>query len=328
VDRLSIIIPCREVDAQVEDTLVSVLENRPPQCRVLVVTAGQYHDPYDLAGEVDFIEEDPLASLVVLANRGIREADGRVVHVLQPGCLAGEGWTTRAVAHFDDPHVGSVSPAAVRTVSDDRALWLGVGYWACGVRRVVGRGAKLTDERAGHHVVLGPTFAAGFYRRDAVLALGGFDEGLDPPSADVDLALALREMGMRSVVEPASRIVGRRDLIRPAGVFQSARRQERLYRRYLPGRRLTRFAHGMVAAWDVLSAFPRPRLLARLAGRLAAWCERGDLARQQQRLREAKERLAEPPVAERQVTLRVDYSERRSKAKPRTAAGERRRRAA
>ncbi len=43
--RLSIIVPyCRD-EAAFETTLVSVLENRPNQCEVLVPHDGSYQDP-------------------------------------------------------------------------------------------------------------------------------------------------------------------------------------------------------------------------------------------------------------------------------------------
>ena len=45
-----------------ESTLVSVLENRPRDCEVIVVSNRKYDDPYSLAGEVTFIEADRRSS--------------------------------------------------------------------------------------------------------------------------------------------------------------------------------------------------------------------------------------------------------------------------
>ena len=50
--RLSIIIPALGNSARLESTLVSVLENRPLDCDIIVVHTGEYNDPYDLAGEI------------------------------------------------------------------------------------------------------------------------------------------------------------------------------------------------------------------------------------------------------------------------------------
>ena len=54
--RLSIIIPVLGHSTRLDDTLVSVLENRPANCEIIVVHTEPYDDPYDLAGEVRFLE--------------------------------------------------------------------------------------------------------------------------------------------------------------------------------------------------------------------------------------------------------------------------------
>ena len=52
--RLAIVITDGGSIESLESTLVSVLENRPPDCEVLVALAGPYADPYELSGEVRF----------------------------------------------------------------------------------------------------------------------------------------------------------------------------------------------------------------------------------------------------------------------------------
>ena len=54
--RLSIVIPVLGNLDRLEDTLVSVLANRPADCQVVVVLDQPYADPYDLKDEVQFIE--------------------------------------------------------------------------------------------------------------------------------------------------------------------------------------------------------------------------------------------------------------------------------
>ena len=62
--RLSIVIPVLGDSQQLDDTLVSVLENRPANCEILVVHNEPYHDPYHLSDEVQFVEAQCGASMV------------------------------------------------------------------------------------------------------------------------------------------------------------------------------------------------------------------------------------------------------------------------
>ena len=46
--RLSIVIPSVHGAQALEETLLSVLENRPEQCEVIVALACEYDDPWNL----------------------------------------------------------------------------------------------------------------------------------------------------------------------------------------------------------------------------------------------------------------------------------------
>ena len=56
--RLSIVIPVLGDPQQLDDTLLSVLENRPARCEIVVVHNRPYHDPYHLCEEVRFIQAE------------------------------------------------------------------------------------------------------------------------------------------------------------------------------------------------------------------------------------------------------------------------------
>jgi hypothetical protein len=82
VARLSIIIPVLGNLKRLEDTLVSVLENRPANCQVVVVLNQPYDDPYDLKAEVTFVQAVAGAGLVESVNRGLEAAEAPIVHLL------------------------------------------------------------------------------------------------------------------------------------------------------------------------------------------------------------------------------------------------------
>src|SRR4029079_2160236 len=96
VPRLSIIIPCLGGGAEFDGTLVSVLQNRPADCEVLVAHSEPYDDPYDLRGEVHFIEV-PAASLVERLTDALDAASGEIVHIIGCGLEARESWTAPAL---------------------------------------------------------------------------------------------------------------------------------------------------------------------------------------------------------------------------------------
>jgi cellulose synthase/poly-beta-1,6-N-acetylglucosamine synthase-like glycosyltransferase len=54
--RLSIIIPAPGDETTLEETLVSVLENRPENSEIVVVLGFGYHDPWSVGEEVRFIQ--------------------------------------------------------------------------------------------------------------------------------------------------------------------------------------------------------------------------------------------------------------------------------
>ena len=190
VPRLSIVIPCLVCDKRFENTLASVLQNRPDSCEVLVTVAGSYDDPYELGNEVGFVEASADASLLELINLGVAHAGGEVVHVLQCGLEVCEGWTDEPLRRFDDESIAAVSPWIVAEHSSSGRATVGVGYGSGGKRRECR--LRLTRRVDACRHVLGPTLRAAFYRRELFCAMGGFDAGIGWEFADIDMALSLR----------------------------------------------------------------------------------------------------------------------------------------
>jgi len=180
-----------------------VLQNRPQHCEVLVVHRGSYDDPYELRDEVGFVEVAAEADLIRTINAGIRAAGGEVVHVLQAGVQAEEGWTDPALDWFNDPMVGAVSPLVVEGDDPSRIASAGICYTAGGRRVVNGAGAQLqnSEEVLGRNII-GPTLTAAFYRRSAIDALGGLCAKAGTGFADVDIAMSLKALGFCCILEP------------------------------------------------------------------------------------------------------------------------------
>lgn len=300
VPRLSILVPLSGATKLFENTLASVLQNRPSRCQVLVTHAGPYNDPWDLAAEVDFIELPEQATVVDLLNAGLEEVQGDVVHVLQDGVEATEGWTEAVLPHFADPEVASVSPLIVDSKDRQRIVTRGVSYGCGGARRLAAAG-KPASSRVPRTPPLGPTLHAGFYRTDALVDIGGFEPTVGGALADVDAALTLKSLGFRCVHEARSCLVG--ELVpASAGSFATGRCAERLFWRHAPqvGKVRSMLVHPVTTLLSALVDLPHPGAVTQLFGRLAALRERSQFREFHEALREAKQqrRGGSEPAAE------------------------------
>jgi hypothetical protein len=290
VHKLSIIIPVLGRLEQQESSLVSVLQNRPDDTEVLVVLNRPYHDPYDLAGEVRFLEARRGARLVECLNLAVVESRAPVVHVLTCGVDAAEGWTDTPLRHFRDPQVAAVAPLVLSTEEPRQIVAAGVGFSRGGALRLVGQGRAEGGLGPWTSEALGPSHMAGFYRKEAIEAAGGFDPALGE-AADADLAIRLRGMGYRLLVDPQSKVLLSTTFhwVRPG--FRAGMESERLFLRHVaegdwPGA-LSR--HGLVAAGEFFGALPYPESLTKLLGRAMAWM---GFSHQRRRRQEAAQVMA------------------------------------
>jgi hypothetical protein len=324
VPRLSIIIPCLGGAAEFDGTLVSVLQNRPADCEVLVVHSEPYSDPYALRGEVHFVES-PASSLAELLNAALDATSGEVVHILGCGMEATEDWTSAALKHFNDQDIAAVSPVVL--FADQETIVAAGIRWSLGGARHVITDSRIISRGSGRlrAKILGPLLTAAFYRRDVLVALGGFETSLGDELVDVGVALAIQSLGRLHVSEPASQLLrpsGRLDS--PLAGFAVTRSAERLFCRYAAAHGWTAALafHALTITGETILQAPRLASLQSLAGRAAAWLELGALSAYEQRLTAANDRLAE--LAE----LRASVRKQSKRAPSKTASAVPRRRAA
>jgi hypothetical protein len=265
VSILSIIVPLRGAPAPFEDTLVSILQNRPARSEVFVVTAGDYDDPYDLGDEVTFVAAPPRAGLIELINAGVGAGDGEVVHVVQPGLAVEDGWTDAALAHFRRAEVGSVAPSVHSACG--RAMRCGVGAGFCGRRIEI---PSDSCQKAATPC-RGPALTAGFWRKAAWEQAGGLDGRVGPHYADLDLALSLQTLGYSCVAEPRSRVVERVRQSVSTSPWSDGRSAEVTFWKHArrSGRRAYAL-HALGLTGEFLAAIPRPRRMIEFLGRVSA----------------------------------------------------------
>ena len=308
--RLSIIIPVVGNPERLEDTLVSVLENRPPDCQVVVVFNEPYDDPYDLNGEVCFVEAPAKAGLAVCTNFGILACEAPILHVLRCGVEVTPEWVEAAIPHFDDPRVAAVAPMVVEKDNPNRVVTTGLAYGAAGTANYLDRGRSV--EKAGRKLrgLRGPDTAAAFYRKSALTQVGRFATEVGDRLAGIDLAMALGEAGYRCVAEPQCRTFADPAALLNQNALCDGCGAERLFWRWAPTtgwlRSLT--CHGLLLVGEGTQCLYRPSTLGRLAGRLWGSLQIGGHRRHWQSLRESTD--PEPTILRpSQFADAVDSSE-------------------
>lgn len=318
--RLSIVIPASCGAAALEETLVSVLENRPDDCEIIVALACEYDDPWNIREEVVFVRAPEGASAIGCLNLGISSCSGEIIHVLSAGWKATPGWADAAIARFDDAGVAAVVPLAVADADRDRVVAAGMTCSAGGHRRVWAPAASKAGveqvalrlraiERKGGSTLTGPLVDAGFWRADVLATAGpGFAADCGPTMADADLAVAIDAAGGRSVIEPSARVIAGPSS-QPVSRFAEGLHAERFFWRSIAGRPLVQaiLLHLLVVARQAVLTLPLGTL-PMLMGRLVAALQFGSYGGRYRQLRSlmAARDMAD---AEETATLRLDPEE-------------------
>ena len=242
--RLSIVIPFLGDVGRLEDTLVSVLANRPADCQILVVLSQPYADPYSLAGEVRFLpcEAAPGAALAESIWRGIAASEAPIVHLLGCGREATLGWADAALARFADPRVAAVAALVVDRFDTRRIISAGLQFTAGGAVRPLDAVRSPDNLPAPSGDVLGPDNLSSFYRKAALETVAAWIELAGGPLAGVDWALALQQAGYKAAFEPAAVVAASPEAMTPRGQWTQGLACQRLFWRWAPTR-------GWAARW-------------------------------------------------------------------------------
>lgn len=326
--RLSIVIPAADV-AALEDTLVSVLENRPADSEIIAALSVPYADPWNIAEEVRFVQAPAGTGLAACANLGVALSSGEVVHVLAAGWRATEGWAEAALECFADPAVGAVAPVAV--AADDRGRVVSAGVRRTGggrcLRNVPGRGRDRLDAFESDSVAApsAPELEAGFWRAD-VLNGSGFSTTCGDALASADMSAALACAGDCVVLETGSRVVAGPCAARGSS-YQEGLRAERLFWRSLAAEPVAGalLAHVGEIARHAMAAAPFGTL-PMLAGRMTTLVQFGSCMRRTRELEALKSQASwrsggrSTGDAERR-TLRIDTGHALPGRRPQVADG-------
>lgn len=196
IPRLSIVVPIGPDLAAFESTLISVLENQPAGCELLVAHDGTYDDPFDLCDEVKFViaDSDHLGDLVSAAALAAR---GRHIHLLADGIRATPGWVDEALEKFEHFDAAAVAPV-IRHAASGRIIAAG---WCDGVDRLCKNAMQGQQEaRSRRPLLIGSYLQASFWRAEILRALSQVLTVFPPETLAYLSEHVIREAGWRSVL--------------------------------------------------------------------------------------------------------------------------------
>ena len=137
------------------------------------------------------------------ANRGVEAVEAELVALVNTDIELAPDWVERAAARVEaDPGLASVATKMVLMRAPELLDDAGDVLRRDGVAEQRGHGKPDGPRFDEPGEVFAACAGAAMYRRDAVLAAGGFDERLFAYLEDVDLGLRLRLAGWRCAYEP------------------------------------------------------------------------------------------------------------------------------
>lgn len=160
--RISIVVPHLGDVVAFEESLVSVLENRPLGAEVWVAHDGTYQDPFDLGDEVQFVTASS-NNVVALVAAAAEAATSKFVHVIGGGVRATHDWTRSAIECLHAESVAIAVPVA-RCSMDGPITAAGWCDSATDILSPVGRGAQQITRRQ-IAAIRGAFLIASFWRR-------------------------------------------------------------------------------------------------------------------------------------------------------------------
>lgn len=289
---LSVVIPSFRRADLLALCLGSLKLHAPPNTEILVVDDGSEAAGISEAAlrfpGVRVVRLPRQSGFCVAANIGIASAKAPIIELLNDDTEVTAGWANAALDCFGDPRVVAVAPLVLQL--DEVGLSLGLAPLidsAGDEYDAGGFASKRWHDRpldSATPCITGPVWgasaSAAFYRRESVLAAGGFPDDFGAYFEDVDLAHRLNRRGGQAVFQPASVVWHRvsssygRKPSREVLVQQS-RNEERVFWRNVGGignvvRTVPR--HGTVLLAKAFRRMREGTLAPWLQGRWQAWC--------------------------------------------------------
>jgi GT2 family glycosyltransferase len=213
---VAIVIPSHNRADLLRACVRTVTDHAPPDAEIIIVDdaspAGSASAVAETFAKVRVVRLPRRRGFCVAVNAGVQSTSADVVQVLNDDTEVTAGWVDAALEHFQNPDVAAVAPVVLRTPEYRRAGCApiidsaGDRYYVGGIAGKRGHGQPLGPKYLTTCRVFGASGSSAFYRRAALLGVGGFPERFEAYFDDVDVAFRLRRAGYHAVFEPRCRI--------------------------------------------------------------------------------------------------------------------------
>ena len=192
---VSVVVCSYNGAATLEECLRSLVKLDYPDYEVILVDDGSTDNTREIAAKFPAVKcvRQENRGLSAARNRGAELARGQIVAYTDSDCVADELWLHYLVQAMQDQGVDAIGGPNVPPGSDN---WTA----KCVAASPGGPSHVMMDDRHAEHVP-GCNMA---FRRDVLLALGGFDEQFRQAGDDVDVCWRLLDAGKRIGYAPAA----------------------------------------------------------------------------------------------------------------------------
>ncbi len=213
--RISIIVPTKDAPEHISRCLNSIYQKTLyPNFEVVVVDNGTT-DPAAVAAlkghPIKHVKFDEPFNYSRANNLGVQESTGEVLVLLNNDTeVLAADWLDQMMFLLDEPDVGAVGPMLV--YPDNKVQHAGVAVGIRGTADHVLRGLDCNDDGYFGSLnctreVTAVTFACAMLRKSRYLELGGLQEYYATHYQDVDFCLRLRQLGLRNLYTPRTKLV-------------------------------------------------------------------------------------------------------------------------
>jgi GT2 family glycosyltransferase len=202
--RVAVVVPCRDGRAWLPGLVASLrAQTRPPDVLLVVDDASRDGSAAWCAQQgIEVFALARNAGFAAACNRGIAAVDADAVALVNTDVVLAPDWLERVVRRLE-PGVAAVATKMVSLADPGVLDDCGDVLRRDGVCEQRGHGRRDDGAYDQPGEVFGACAGAALYRREAIVAAGGFEESLYAYLEDVDLALRLRLAGWRCAYEPA-----------------------------------------------------------------------------------------------------------------------------